>query len=249
MFTETEAIVLKQTKIANGRRMLVLFTKKFGKISAGTSMTERGKGKAALALRPFAQGRYELNKSGHSYHVNSGEVIASHYRLGEIVDKYICASYIMEFTEKLLPEEVQAVPLYLLLVDFLDQMERRSGKYETLVAAFQVKTLRLSGSEPQLARCIDCGAEDRLDFFSVKDGGVLCAECAAGGEAKERLLYEVGFDIVNILKYLTDQPLSAVERLALDDRTLAVLRPLLRNYYAYHLDIGGLKSEELMEVR
>ena len=133
MFTETEAIVLKQTKIANGRRMLVLFTKKFGKISAGTSLTERGKGKSALALRPFAQGRYELNKSGNSYHINNGEVIASHYRIGEDVDKYVCASYVLEFIEKLLPEDAPSLSLYVLLSDFLDRMERRSGKYETLV--------------------------------------------------------------------------------------------------------------------
>lgn len=249
MFTETEAIVLKQTKIANGRRMLVLFTKKFGKISAGTSLTERGKGKAALALRPFAQGRYELNKSGNSYHINSGEVVASHYRIGEDVDKYVCASYVLELTEKLLPEDAPSLPLYVLLSDFLDRMERRSGKYETLVTAFQVKALKHSGNEPQLEGCIGCGTDQSLDHFSIRDGGVLCRNCAVTDGAKERLLYDAGFDIVNVLRYLTEQPLSAVEGLALDEQTLAKLRPLIRGYYAYHLDIGGLKSEELMEPR
>ncbi|MBQ4650335.1 MAG: recombination protein O N-terminal domain-containing protein, partial [Firmicutes bacterium] len=60
MVTDTEAMVLKQVKTLNGRRMLLLFTKKFGKISVGTSATEGGRNKSALAVRPFTYGRYEL---------------------------------------------------------------------------------------------------------------------------------------------------------------------------------------------
>lgn len=249
MQTETEAIVLKQTKIAGGRRMLVLFTKQWGKISAGTSQSERGKGKAALALRPFTLGRYQVNRSAGSYHINGSETIASHYRIGEDVDKYICASYILEFTEKLLPEEAPSPALYLLLSDFLDRMEKRQGKYETLVAAYLVKALRHAGSEPRLDDCIDCGSGEDLSHFSIQDGGTVCGACAASADRKERLLYEVGFDIVNILRYLSEQPLAGVDKLALEDPVLDRLLPLLRGYYRYHVDIGTLKSEELMEVR
>ena len=32
MFTETEGIILRQTKIAGGRRMVLLFSEKYGKI-------------------------------------------------------------------------------------------------------------------------------------------------------------------------------------------------------------------------
>jgi orotate phosphoribosyltransferase len=40
MIISTEGIVLRQRKIANNRRMIVLFTKQYGKISAGTSVNE-----------------------------------------------------------------------------------------------------------------------------------------------------------------------------------------------------------------
>ena len=42
----TEGIVLKQTKILNGRRMLTLFSKEYGKIGAGTGIAAGGKGKS-----------------------------------------------------------------------------------------------------------------------------------------------------------------------------------------------------------
>ena len=53
MFTETEGIVLKQVKIAGGRRIVLLFSEKYGKISTGTGLSEKGKGKNALAMRPL----------------------------------------------------------------------------------------------------------------------------------------------------------------------------------------------------
>jgi DNA repair protein RecO (recombination protein O) len=105
MFTDTEGIIFRQVKTVNGRRMVLLFSKKYGKISAGTSISEKGKSKSSLAMRPFTYGRYELFVNRDSYHINSSEVIKSYYRIGEDVEKYMYCSYVLEFTEKLLQEE------------------------------------------------------------------------------------------------------------------------------------------------
>ena len=71
MRTETEGIVLRQIKISYGRRMVHLFTRAYGKISAGSNIADRGRSKTALAVRPFTYGRYELFKGRDSYNINS----------------------------------------------------------------------------------------------------------------------------------------------------------------------------------
>ena len=64
MQTDTEGLVLRQVKTADGRRMLLLFTRKYGKISVGTGLSERStRSRAALSIRPFTYGRYQLFKS------------------------------------------------------------------------------------------------------------------------------------------------------------------------------------------
>ena len=100
MITETEGIILRQTKIAGGRRMVVLFSKQYGKISAGTGLNERSRGKQALALRPFTYGNYQLYSKGEFYSINSGDPISSFYGIGEDVDKYMNASYGEAYAEK-----------------------------------------------------------------------------------------------------------------------------------------------------
>ncbi len=249
MYTETEGIVLKQTKIAAGRRMLVIFSKHYGKISAGTYISERGNNKSALALRPFAYGKYQIRRTGDYYHINGCETISSHYSIGEDIDKFLCASCGMEFTNKLLPEEAEAKKLFVLFSEFLDMMEKRTKKHETLLVGYQLKALALSGSAPLLDSCVMCGSKENLTGFSITDGGTLCEACKALKGNKERLIYETDFDILNVIKFLIQKPLSQLENLALGDSTLEKIKMILKDYAVCHLDIGGLKSEECMNRR
>ena len=49
MLTDTEGIVLRQVKTSYGRRMVLLFSKKYGKISAGTSIAEKGRNRSTTS--------------------------------------------------------------------------------------------------------------------------------------------------------------------------------------------------------
>jgi DNA repair protein RecO (recombination protein O) len=226
--------------------MVVIFTKAFGKISAGTSIGEGGKNRAALALRPFVYGRYQIKKSGDKYHINGCETINSHFSLGDDVDKFLCASFAMEFTNKLLPEEASTPKLFILFSEFLDMMEKRTKKHETLLVAYQVKALAMSGSCPRLDSCVLCGSKENLVGLSVADGGSVCQECNSKDVSKEALIYTGEFGIISIINFLIEKPLLQLESLALDDKTLEWMKTFLKKYLDYHLGIGCLKSEECM---
>ena len=245
MITDTEGIVLRQVKTLNGRRMLLLFSRKFGKISVGTSLTEGGKNKSALAVRPFTYGRYELFKSRDSYSFNSGQVIRSFYSLGEDLDKYAAASYVLELTEKLLAEDLPQPRMFSLLLEFLEELEKRSSKHGTLVMAYVVKALDIMGTMPQLSECCICGGKEAHRFFSIPDGGMICESCAAN-RGNEPLIYDTNFSIVNILKYFQKEKLGTFEKIALDESILKKLQTIMKEYMAYHLDIGRLKSEDFL---
>lgn len=246
MYTETEGIILRQTKTVNGRRMLTLFSLKYGKISAGTGINERSRGKNALAMRPFTHGRYELFKSRDSYNINGAEVIHSYYAIGEDVDKYMTCAYILEFTEKLLPEEQPMPQLFALLSEFFAVMEKRKNRFETLVIAYQLKALALSGHQPVLEACVHCGSKESVVLFDIKEGGVVCGDCTKkypSNIVNVPLIYEINFGIVNILRYFLNNSLSSFEKLALDPPIEKLLRVLIKDYVNYHLDLGQLKSE------
>lgn len=245
MYTSTEGIIFRQVKAAGGRRMILLFTKKYGKISAGSSLSEKGRTKAALALRPFTYGNYELYKGRESYNINSAEVKRSFFRIGEDVDKYMESSFVLELTEKMTPEDLPQPRLFNLLAEFLAAMEKREKKHSTLVLAYEVKALAALGIFPQLDKCACCAGSENLRYFSVKDGGMVCGKCR--NPANDTLIYEPKFDIVNILKFFSKTPMRGFEKIALDDGAAEELQRILRKYMSYYLDVGTLKSESIFE--
>ncbi len=243
MITQTDGIILKQIRLPDDRRLLVLFTRKFGKISAGTGIRLNGKNKSSLALRVFTHGRYELFFGGKSCNINAAETIDSYFGIGTDIDKYMLASYALEYTERLLPENEPQEKLFDLLVSFLRLMEKRRARPESLVLVYQWKALGVCGYMPHLDSCVRCGKPAEEGAFSVADGGVICGECKKSAGVNKRLLYDLRFDIIKILKSIRDNPIGAFEKLALHDEIFEYLNLLLRDYISYHLDINNLKSE------
>ncbi len=244
MISETEGIVLRQTKISGGRRIISLFTKRYGKISAGTSLNERTRGRQVPALRPFTYGRYELYVKGQYYNINRAETIRSHYGFGEDIDKYMNASYALEFADKVTEEGQPAPGLFVLTADLLDELERRKERCGTLTAAFEVRAVSELGIFPRIDACAVCGKKKEPAFFSVADGGTVCADCPKSGPSA--LIYDAGFDIVNIIGYFKNNPLRSLRNLALGEDKADLIRSMMLEYTRYHLDFGELKSESFI---
>ena len=251
MKTDTLGIVLRETKTSYGRRMLLLFTREYGVISAGTSISERGKSKSTLALQPFTFGRYGVHMSGTNYNIDRAEVIWSFYGLSEDLDKFFRGSYVLEFTAKALHPEARMPAAFDMLLDFFDMLESRKKGYGTLVLAYQTRLFRMLGIPPVLDRCAVCG-EHAWDWFSVADGGLICEKCISkimneesDNSVRSALIYPASFDIINALKYFNNNSLKKLDNIALNETTGKRLQRIIREYAAYHLDISNLKSESI----
>ena len=128
-------------------------------------------------MRPFTCGNYSIYKGRNYYNLDRVETLKSFYGIGEDLDKYMAASLALELTEKIVPEEVPQPRIFVLLLDFLNEIELRKQKYTTLLLAFETKLLFALGTFPRLDSCASCGSKERPEFFSVPDGGVICRRC------------------------------------------------------------------------
>lgn len=248
MIIETEGIVLKQIKTVNGRKMLSVFTPKYGKISVGTNITPSKSNKASLYTRPFTFARYNLFKGKDAYSLNSAEVIESYYEIGEDYDKYVTASFALELTDRIVLPEDPNPNMFSLLNEFLKELLTRKAKYDTLLLSFMVKALSIMGVMPELENCALCGTKEKLStFFSIESGGLICENCVKNmlESDSSQLLFKCDFDIINIIIYFLKEPLKAFRNIALDSETEKQLKKILLEYFRYHLDVGELKTEKL----
>ena len=162
----------------------------------------------------------------------------------------------MELTEKRRAEDLPQPRLFALLLEFLENLERRSAKHDTLVMAYMVKALDIMGTMPELDQCCVCGCREAKRFFSVSEGGIICDSCAVkaqknqppkgGTPANEPLIYDTNFGIVKILKYFQKEPLGTFEKIVVEEDILEKLKGMIKSWMSYHLDVGKLKSEDLI---
>ena len=197
--------------------MIQIFTREEGKISAGTHLSERSKGGAALALRPFAHGQYQINeKRKDNRQISSAETIDAHFALGEDADRFAEASYALECTDKLLPEDVPEPGIFELLTEYLSVIERRKTDFRLLTISYMVKVMQELGVFP--------------DSDSLKDG---------------ELLSGMNGDILDVMIFIEGQPLKRMEKLYLDSEKEKTVFSLLKDFAHKHLDLGMIKSERL----
>jgi DNA repair protein RecO (recombination protein O) len=256
MLISSEGIVLKQRKIPGNRRMIVIFTKNYGKISAGTGISERSKGKSALALRPFTYANYELFRNKGYYNINGADTLKSFYSIGEDIDRFMTASKVIEYLDRVLEEEKSMPRLFGYTLEFFEAISKADSNHETILYAYLVKTLALLGIMPELDFCVDCGKKrdvfERGDgkgvrFFSVTAGGIVCDDC---GEREkntvESLIFEPDFDIVTVLRYFLKNPISHFGRVGLKPSVSAELKRVLSGYLNHYLNVDILDSEVTM---
>ena len=255
MIISAEGIVLRQRKIANNRRMIVLFTKQYGKLSAGTSVNERSRSKAALALRPFTYAEYDIFKGREAYSINSAQVNKSFYSIGEDIDRFLNASAFIEYLDKVLEENVPAPKLFELSLEFLQSVSECRKGTDTLLYAFIVKTFRMLGVAPDISCCVNCGkAPDRFGegfkMFSVSGGGIICPECAEEEKREaDSLIYRPDFDIIDMLRYFESKPLKTFEKVDLKPEVRNEVREILSEYTDRYLGVDVLRSSRGLEVR
>ena len=255
MLVSSDGIVLKQRKIANNRRMITVFTRNYGKLSAGTSLNEKSKTKAALALRPFTYAEYDLFKGRDYYNINSAQVKKSYYSIGEDLDRFLVASKFIEYLDMILEDGIARPKLFDMSLEFLESLTRAKGSCDTLLYAFIIKTLRVQGVMPELGCCVDCGKKTELFgstdstgkkvyLFSITSGGIVCEECAAREKTEgNSLIYKPSFDIINVVRYFSDKPLEHFEKVMLKSDVSEEIRTIISEYIDRYLGINVLRND------
>jgi DNA repair protein RecO (recombination protein O) len=208
---------MRLVKMPGGRRMVTIFTRESGKVGAGTAISERGKSKSALAIRPFSLSVFSIDEKRKDFlWIRSAELSESHFAVAEDEERYAEASFALEFTDRLMPEGVPDERVYDLLCEHLPLLIARKRNFRLATVGFLVKVFDALGVLP--------------------------------GEEELRLPMEGGFDILTIVEFIRNNPLSRLSGLTLEAAKCDAIYNFLRSFAAEHLEIGRLKSDVLRET-
>lgn len=178
---KTEAIVLRLADFSETSRVVTLFTREFGKVSALAKGAKRLKGPFESALDLLARVRVVfLRKSSDSLDLLTEAQLIARFQpqpreLTSLYGGYYVAELLAGLTETHDPHP----HLYDAAADVLQQLGRPLDVRLPLLR-FEAQLLREIGHLPPFDACLSCGrpAEVREGLrYWVTQGGLVCREC------------------------------------------------------------------------
>lgn len=170
-----EGIVLKTIKLGEADRIVTLFMREQGKVRAVAKGIRKTKSRFGARLEPFTRARLMIYRGRNLDTITSADIITSFDRVRTDYASLVSAAALAELVEKITPDREQAFSTYALLLAGLNALAE--GKGATVVPAFLVKLLSVSGYHPQLQACAGCGRAGGLGAFSPALGGAVCRAC------------------------------------------------------------------------
>jgi DNA repair protein RecO (recombination protein O) len=230
-----EGVVLKTMKLGEADRIITLFTRDNGKVRAVAKGIRKTKSRFGGRLEPYTRVSLLVYRGRNLDTITSADIVTSGKDLRADYERLVAASALADLVDKFTPEQERAPSVYRLLVAGLEALGTHGAT--TVVPAFAVKLLSISGYHPQLRVCAGCGEGASLQAFSPAIGGAVCDRCGAEDHDAVRMSHHhIG---------LLAQLLASDFGITSTAPATSELTHALRRYAEYHLE-RPLRSLELL---
>ena len=175
MFQNSMGIVIRSADYRDYDRILTIFTKNFGKVSA-IARGARKQGSALLAASEIlCCSKLALYRSKTRSSVNQAEVVNSFFNIRSDIASLTVAAILSDICDKTAMEDEPNPRLFALLASALYSLDNGCNPYGVLVF-FIFKSLDILGFRPQLNTCVCCG-KPAVDKVNISLGGAVCEDC------------------------------------------------------------------------
>jgi DNA repair protein RecO (recombination protein O) len=228
MATEkTDAIVIRLAEFSESSRVVTLFTRDFGRISALAKGAKRLKSAFEAALDLLSNCHIVfIRKSSSGLDLLTEAQLRKRFRPArDDLTSLYCGYYVAELLSALTEEYDPHPDLFELTIQTLERFESSDDARLPLLH-FELHLLREIGQLPEYTHCAVCNAPVRLGRpvrFWVSQGGLICADC--GRPEYEHTNVQGG--TVAILHRLVEDSQASVQRINITPEQRRELRRIV----------------------
>lgn len=240
MLKQMEGVVLKSQPYGETHKLLKIFTKDAGIISAIARGANKPKSRLSAVSQMFIRANFLIYLTKGLSTVQQGQIVDSYRHIREDIVKTAYATYIIELTDKILDTKQPDLYIYHELQQTLAWINDQDDFYIPIMM-YELKIFEKGGFAPILHRCVNCNREESLHAFSIREGGLLCTNCTPIDQAAV-VLHK---PILKLLPILLSIPLQRVGNISVKRENQQIIRKLLDHYYDQY---GGfhLKSKRFL---
>jgi DNA repair protein RecO (recombination protein O) len=175
---QSDSIILKTYPLGEADRIVVFFSREFGKLRGVANGARRMKNRFGASLEPLAHSRLMFfeRENRELVRIQSAELLDSSMSLFADYDRAVFAAQLVELTDKFLPEHETNDAVYRLVRMTLEAIAS-DCPLSTAACYFEVWMLRLAGMFPDLFRCSLCQRSIELGEDRHLARGLQAAVC------------------------------------------------------------------------
>jgi len=230
---QTEAVIIKKTKLGEADRILTLYTPHLGKIQAVAKGVRRPKSKLSGHLELLTHSQVSLARGRNLDTIIGSQTIDSFLPLKSDLWLTSCALYATELVNQFTADSVENTSLFQLLLETMHQLCRAEDK-ELVLRYFELHLLTAVGYRPQLQQCVSCHLPLRsvTNSFCPGAGGMLCPDCSRS----QFLTRPVSANAQRVLRWLQGSDYNTVSKQRISQELSQEIGEVMRGYIKYLLE-------------
>lgn len=233
---QDDVFILRVQNWQTADKLAVCFSRSHGKISFVAYGASYPRSTSGRLVQPFSQLSCTFAPGRKLETLRSCESLAVPKNIDLEVFAY--GAVIAEVAENLTSEGEKQENVYELLLESFKLLSERNKRLVTLSTL--LKLLAYCGFAPELTECTSCHKPVAADgFFSLVQGGFLCADCAMGDEMP------LSLGTGKLMKNLLNLDFTAPPEFVVKGKELMELEQILYKFILYQTD-KPLKSLDFL---
>ncbi len=245
MLYKTEGIVLKSTEYEEADRIVTIFTKDHGKITAIAKGVRKTKSKFGSSLEILTHSVFLFYKGRNIDIVSQAEILESFFSASKEIIKFAFAANCVEVINKLTEEREINIGLFILLKGVLHYL-RESNDPKLLALSFKWQAMSILGYKPSLNHCCRCNKSIKNQkemYFDTREGGLVCTDCIL---EDRREYIEVSHYFVKLLRKILITHISTISDATIPVNKIKELEKITNSYIAYHSE-KSFKTDDFLK--
>lgn len=227
---QVNALVIRAQNYGEADRILTLFSKEKGIISAIAKGARKFKSHQAGATQLFCYGRFNLVPGKNMYTLRGAVCEESFFSVSASIENLALAQYLCDLAYQATGPENPDEGVLSLLLNTLYLLSKGDKSPELVKAVYEFKLCARAGFMPNTACCMRCGETENLNAFSPAMGGMLCTACSAADAIA------LSLPTVKALQFLAEAPLSSSFSFTLKDAFLCELTKVCEKFALFNVD-------------
>jgi DNA repair protein RecO (recombination protein O) len=231
---QTEAIVIKKTKLGEADSILTFFTPRLGKIQGFAKSLRKPKSKMAGHLELLTHSAVSFSRGrGNIDTITGAQTINAFLPMRNDLWLTSCGLYVAELVHQFTAEHQENIPIFRLMLETLERLCQTENK-ELVLRWFEMNLLECAGYRPQLKECVICHTAlgPTTNYFSPAAGGLLCPAC----NPSQPFSYPLSVNSQRVMRVLQGDDYSAAARVNIDAVLSHEIENVISGYLRYLLE-------------